>query len=76
MLELGVSQAQVQFTQLLNEKAHHKKVVILPYEEYSRLIIKASNNNRALEDSVFSQFVGILDNDFKSDDIKYNEIIK
>jgi hypothetical protein len=38
MLELGISQAQTQFTQLLNQtvliidkKAHNKKAVILPY---------------------------------------------
>ena len=41
MLELGISQAQTQFTQLLNQsvlivdkKAHRKKAVILPYENY------------------------------------------
>lgn len=41
MLELGISQAQAQFTQLLNQtvlivdkKVHHKKAVILPYDGY------------------------------------------
>lgn len=83
MLELGISQAQSQFTQLLNQtvlivdkKAHHKKAVILPYEEYTNLLARASNNNETLQDGVFSQFVGVLDDDFKTDDTKYNEIVK
>jgi len=83
MLELGISQAQTQFTQILNQsvlivdkKAHNKKAVILPYEEYSKLLRKASSSNQLSEDSIFSKFIGILDNDFKSNDIKYNEIIK
>ena len=82
MIELGVSQAQAQFTQLLNQtvlivdkKAHHKKAVILPYQEYVSLLAKASKKSNKNESS-FSKFVGILDNDFKTKDIKYNEIIK
>jgi len=81
MLELGISQAQSQFTQLLTQqvlivdkKAHHKKAVILPYEEYKRLITKA--NGDTADSSVFSKFVGILDNQYKTDDSKYNDIIK
>ena len=45
MLELGISQAQTQFTKLLNQtvvivdkKSHIKKAVILPYEEYTQII--------------------------------------
>ena len=45
MLELGISQAQAQFTKLLTQtvfivdkKARQKKAVILPYEEYERLL--------------------------------------
>jgi hypothetical protein len=83
ILELGISEAQTQFTQLLNqavlvvdEKVYHKKAVILPYEEYKSLVVKASNKQENLKDSVFSQFVGVLDNDFKSNDKKYNKILK
>ena len=81
MLELGIAQAQTQFTQLLNQtilivdkKAHHKKAVILPYEEYIDLLAKASGKTQDLDDGLFSQFIGILDNDFKTSDIKYNKI--
>ena len=82
MLELGISQAQAQFTQLLNQtvlivdkKAHHKKAVILPYEEYKNLVSKIQKKEENLDGGVFSQFVGVLDNDFKTTDIKYNEIV-
>ena len=82
MLELGISQAQSQFTKLLSQitviidkKSHLKKAVIMPYEEYKDLLARASSKEN-LEDGVFSKFVGVLDNDFKSDDSKYQDIIK
>jgi len=82
MLELGISQAQTQFTQLLNQsvlivdkKAHRKKAVILPYENYIELISKVSQNSEDLQEGSFAKFVGILDNDFQTDDIKYNKIL-
>jgi hypothetical protein len=82
MLELGISQAQAQFTKLLTQtvfiidkKAHQKKAVILPYEEYERLI-KLSTTKENLENGLFNKFVGILDNDLEVDDIKYQEIVK
>lgn len=82
MLELGISQAQAQFTKLLSQtvfivdkKAHQKKAVIMPYEEYERLI-KQSITKESLESGAFSQFVGILENEFVIDDPKYKAIIK
>ncbi|WP_294950893.1 hypothetical protein [Sulfurovum sp.] len=82
MLELGISQAQAQFTKLLSQtvlivdkKARKKKAVIMPYEEYEKLMRQASTE-KSLEEGSFNQFVGILDNTFKTDDIKYNKIVK
>ncbi len=82
MIEISISQAQTQFTKLLTQtvlivdkKANHKKAVIIPYEEYSRLVAKAASNEN-LKDGIFSKFVGILDNDFVSSDAKYQEIVK
>jgi len=82
MLELGIAQAQTQFTKILNQtvlvidkKSHDKKAVIIPYEEYLNLISKASPKTINLEEGAFSKFVGILDNDFETDDIKYNKIV-
>jgi hypothetical protein len=82
MLELGISQAQTQFTKLLSQsvtiidkKSKSKKAVILPYKQYELLLAKA-NIKEDFQEGVFSQFVGILDDDFKTDDLKYNEIIK
>lgn len=82
MIELGISQAQNQFTKLLNQtviivdkKIHQRKAVILPYKEYEKLI----NQNLTkdfLESGSFNQFVGILDDQFKTDDKRYNEIVK
>jgi len=82
MIEVGISQAQTQFTKLLNQlvlvvdkKAHRKKAVILPYENYIELLSKVSQNNQDLQEGSFAKFVGILENNFQTDDIKYNKII-
>ena len=82
MLELGISQAQTQFTKLLNKsvtiidkKSKNKKAVILPYKQYEELIARA-NINRSLDDGLFSKFIGILDDEFQTNDTKYTEIIK
>ena len=60
MLELGISQAQTQFTKLLNQtvliidkKAHNKKAVILPYDEYLTLVARAANNNKMVRGVCF-----------------------
>ena len=83
MLELGISQAQAQFTQILNQtvlivdkKAHNKKAVILPYDEYNSLLLRAAKNTQDLDVGVFSQFVGVLDDDFATNDSRYNKILK
>ncbi len=82
MLELGISQAQAQFTKLLNQtvfivdkKAHQKKAVIMPYAEYEKLIKQASTKE-SLQSGSFNQFVGILDNDFQSDDERYQRVVE
>lgn len=83
MLELGVSQAQAQFTKILSQtvfivdkKAHRRKAVILPYEEYERLLKSSSSKDDNLANGSFSNFVGVLDADFKTEDTRYNEIVK
>ena len=82
MLELGISQAQSQFTKILNQtviivdkKSHHKKAVIMPYEEYTRLITIATHKSD-FSNGTFNQFVGLLGNDFSTDDEKYNQVVK
>jgi len=82
MLELGISQAQAQFTKILtksviivDKKAHQKKAVILPYEEYINLLAKVTKKED-LEKGIFNHFVGILDKDFQEKDTKYQEILK
>ena len=82
MLELGISQAQAQFTKLLNQtvfiidkKAHQKKAVIMPYKEYENLL-KQSIKKENLEEGSFNRFVGILDGKFTTDDERYKAIIK
>ncbi len=81
MLELGISQAQAQFTKLLSQtvtivdkKARQKKAVILPYEEYERLIGQSAVK-KSSEGSSFDQYIGILNNDFETDDEKYKRIV-
>ncbi|MEA3419100.1 MAG: type II toxin-antitoxin system Phd/YefM family antitoxin [Campylobacterota bacterium] len=81
MLEVGISQAQTQFTKLLNQtvlivdkKAHIKKAVIMPYEEYINLINKNISRDE-LKDGLFTKFTGVLDKNFKTDDEKYNRVV-
>ena len=81
MLELGIAQAQTQFTKLLtktavivDKKSNIKKAVLLPYDEYIRLVKMSAQNNN-IENGIFNQFVGVLDNEFKTDDSKYHRII-
>ncbi len=81
MLELGISQAQTQFTKLLTQtviivdkKSRIKKAVIMPYNEYTQLVNRTLSREK-IEDGVFNQFAGILDSEFKTDDEKYNRIV-
>jgi hypothetical protein len=80
MLSLSVSQAQRQFTSILSKattiidkKSNVKKAVILPYEMYEKLTAKARKKRSKID---LNKFVGILKSDFKTDDIRYNEIVK
>lgn len=82
MLELGISQAQSQFTKILNKlvvivdkKSHRKKAVILPYEEYQALVKQAADKEE-LKKGSFSKFAGMLDDSFQTDDARYNAIVK
>jgi len=84
MKELSVSQAQKQFTSLLSEpeitiiidkKSHIKKAVLMPYSLYEKLISKKESLVHK-EKFELEQFVGLLSDDFKTDDAKYNAIIK
>ena len=79
MLSLSVSQAQRQFTSLLSEvttvidkKSNIKKAVILPYDLYEKLIAKSN----ASTTNELDEFLGILSSDFKTDDERYNDIMK
>ncbi len=81
MLELGISQAQSQFTKLLNKtvivvdkKSHKKKAVIIPYDEYLQIVKKNISQDK-IQNGVFNQFAGILDNNMQIDDEKYNRIL-
>ena len=81
MLELGIAQAQAQFTKLLTQtviivdkKAYVKKAVIMPYDEYVHLTKKTLAEEN-VEDGIFNQFSGVLDDTFKTDDKKYNKIV-
>ncbi len=81
MLEMGISQAQSQFTKLLNKtvvvvdkKSHKKKAVILPYDEYLQIIKKNISQDK-IQNGVFNKFVGVLDKNVQIDDEKYNRIL-
>ena len=79
MLSLSVSQAQRQFTSILTEpttiidkKSNIKKAVILPYEMYEKLV----NKPKKREKIDLDKFVGILKDDFETNDARYNAIVK
>ena len=81
MLELGVSQAQSQFTKILSQKvlivdrkSGMKKAVILPYEEYSRLV-KGERSSKD-EKNPFDRFVGALGPRRPLDDERYRRIVE
>jgi len=81
MLTLGISQAQAQFTKLLDKKvtiidkkSKKEKAVILPYSEYIALLNRV--NKKDLKEGTFSKFVGLLDKNFKTNDPRYQEIVK
>ena len=59
---------------IVDKKTHRKKAVLIPYEEYEKLL-KNSLKNKSQKSS-FDKFVGILDKDFETDDLRYNEIVK
>lgn len=82
MIELAVSEAQRKFTKLLSQsvlivdkKSHIKKAVLLPYEEYNKLIAKKATKE-GFSKGAFSKFKGVLEKDFKTDDKRYNKIVK
>ncbi len=82
MLELSVTQAQKQFSKIINKpttivdkKKSLKKAVILPYEVYSELL-NQSINQASLATGGFADFVGVLDKSFKTDNKKYQKIVK
>ncbi len=81
MLELGIAQAQANFTKILNEqtvvidkKNRTKRAVILPYEIYNQLLKQLQNREGKIEGS-FSAFKGLLSSEFQTDDERYNHII-
>ena len=81
MLEMGIAQAQTNFTKILDEqtlildkKNKTKRAVILPYAMYARLVKQAHENDGAMTGS-FSSFRGMLSQDFGSDDDRYNRIV-
>ena len=82
MIELGIAQAQTQFTRLLgktvtivDKKARKKRAVIMPYEAYRKLLQQARKNNKQ-KHGVFDPYVGVLDKDFETDDARYQAIVK
>ncbi len=83
MVEIGVSQAQMQFTKLLDKasiivdkKSKIKKAVILPYDEYIKLIKNQKKNNSKKEEGAFDEFVGALSESFETEDERYKQIVK
>jgi len=80
MISFEISEAQANFPDILNQQVlivdsdtHNKKAVILPYDDYIKLLNNSYIDNK---NGSFEKFVGILDENFQIDDIKYNKIVK
>ena len=59
----------------MDKKSHIKKAVLMPYSLYEKLI--SNDRKQVIEEKVdLDQFVGLLSDKFKTDDKKYNAIIK
>ncbi|NOR79386.1 MAG: hypothetical protein GQ529_00920 [Methyloprofundus sp.] len=57
------------------KKSHIKKAALMPYTLYEKLISK--EHNRAAEEAIeLDQFVGLLSDEFKTEDARYNAITK
>jgi hypothetical protein len=82
MIEMRVGQAQLKLANILDkvvvltdEKKQTKKAVILPYDLYKNMLSYHHKNITKNHDT-FKKFVGILDNNYLTDDDKYLQIIK
>jgi len=85
VIELGISQAQAQFTRLfekevliVDKKARKKRAVILPYETYRSLVEEANRGKKSSptkESGVFGTFRGRLKADLDVDDPRYRHIV-
>ncbi len=81
MLQIGVSQAQMQFAKLLDKisivvdkKSKVKKAVIMPYAEHQRLL--QNQKKSPTIQGAFDEFVGTLSDSFDTNDLRYQEILK
>jgi hypothetical protein len=81
MLELTISQVQKQLASILSEttlvvdKAHkEKKAVILPYELYEKLMKECKIQRYEIHD--LDKYIGILSDDFETNDQRYARIVK
>ena len=81
MHEMGIAQAQANFTKILDtqtlildKKNKTKRAVILPYALYDQLVKQAHRNSGEVQGS-FSSFRGMLSGDFQTDDERYNRIV-
>ncbi len=80
MRHLSVAETQKQLTKLfstttiiIDEKTNVKKAVLLPYETYKNLLAVSKSKQPTLK---FDSFEGVLSQDFKNNDTRYQEIIK
>lgn len=85
MIELGISEAQSRFTKLLSQavtiidkKSYKKRAVMLPYDEYLRLLARQKRKNVFESDSELDAFVGVLKGADKlnTEDERYRAILK
>ena len=85
MIEISISEAQSQLTKILDQvtliidkKSHKKRAVLLPIDDYEKLIMRQKKEKVFQRDDSIDKYLGILEgaDSIETEDVRYKAIIK
>ena len=85
MVEISISEAQSQLTKILDQvtliidkKSHKKRAVLLPIDDYEKLIMRQKKEKVFQRDDSIDKYLGILEgaDSIETEDERYKAIIK
>ncbi len=85
MIEISISEAQSQLTKILDQvtliidkKSHKKRAVLLPIDDYEKLIMQQKKEKVFQRDDSIDKYLGILEgaDSIETEDERYKAIIK